>query len=167
MARTDAQDLTTEFPHLVLDVSQRAINKIATDTDEQRLTLELVARSGTVQVLHHGTQIGEADPYDAADLTRRIPMLEQGVRVAGILIRRRDGSSGVRYSTAQLYKENTVDSGDEFMRWMASTRRSLQQIQRWVGWLVALVIIYMTVEFLGGVVIALMEADAAQPGATG
>ena len=121
MARTDTQDLTTEFPHLVLDVSRRAVNKIATEPGEHPITLQLVARSGTVQVLHHGTQIGEADPYDAADLTRRIPMLEQGVRVPGIMIRRRDGSSNVRYSTAQLYKANTVDSSDEFTRWLTST----------------------------------------------
>ena len=79
MARTAA----AEFPHLVLDVSRQAVDKIVTELGEHPLTLELVARSNTVQVLHQGTRIGEADPYDAADLARRVPMLEQGVPEGG------------------------------------------------------------------------------------
>jgi len=47
---------------------------------------------------------------------------------------------------------------EEWLYWLASTRQSIRQIRRWVGWLVAIAIATIVLEFASGALIAIIEA---------
>ena len=46
---------------------------------------------------------------------------------------------------------------EEWLYWLASTRTSIRQIRRWVGWIVALMVLTIVLEFFSGVLVALIE----------
>ena len=52
---------------------------------------------------------------------------------------------------------------EEWLYWLASTRQSIRQIRRWVGWLVALAVIYMSVTVLSGLYVGVNADPGPQP----
>lgn len=47
---------------------------------------------------------------------------------------------------------------EEWLYWLVSTRNSIRQIRRWVGWLVVLVALYIALQLLGGFLWGWFEA---------
>ena len=50
-------------------------------------------------------------------------------------------------------------AGDEFDRWLAASVASMRQIQRWIGWIAAIVIVYAVASLLLGMYVAFSEPD--------
>lgn len=159
MATTPAT-FANEYPRVVLDPSQSTITRIMEgDTAPRQLDLQLRATpTGGVRVYHDGTRIGDTDPSDATELHRRIPRLAEGVTVAAVIFQA-DRRWHVRYNTATLYRDHPIDPQAELQRLVTVTNTTLRQIQRWIGWLVALAVIWLAASFVSGIYAGIAESE--------
>ena len=56
-------------------------------------------------------------------------------------------------------RSEPVPASDEFSRWLVASLVSMRQLQRWIGWIAAIVIIYAVASFLLGMYVAFSEPD--------
>lgn len=158
MATTPAT-FANEYPQIVLDPSQPAITRIMNgDTTPRQLDLQLRATPTGVRVYHDGTRIGDTDPADATELHRRIPRIAEGVTVAAVIFQA-DRRWHVRYNTTTAYRDHPIDPQTELQRLVTVANTTLRQIQRWIGWLVALAVIWLAASFLSGIYAGITEQD--------
>lgn len=156
---TTPTTFANEYPRIVLDPSQPAITRIMEgDTAPRQLDLQLRATPTGVRVYHDGTRIGDTDPADATELHRRIPRIAEGVTVAAVVFQA-DRRWHVLYNTTTAYRDHPIDNHAELQRLLDIANTSLQQIQRWTGWIVALVVIGLTLTFLFGINVVITDPD--------
>lgn len=159
MASTPAT-FADNYPQVVVAPSQPAITRIMDgDTAPRRLDLQLRATTTGIGVYHANTRIGDTDPADATELHRRIPRLAEGVTVTAVIFQA-DRRWHIRYNTTDLYRDHPIDPQTELQRFVTAATTSLQQIQRWTGWLVALVVTGLVLTFVFGVNVAVTEPDS-------
>ncbi|MDE0657331.1 MAG: hypothetical protein OXH58_12195 [Acidimicrobiaceae bacterium] len=104
----------------------------------------------------------QPDPTGRHELRRRNPNDTWSDEVAdsGVLSRDPfDGTQPEPVSEPEPDRSEPDPASDEFSVWLAASVASMRQIQRWIGWIAAIVIVYAVASFLLGMYVAFSEPD--------
>ena len=162
MPDTLLADLEAGYPREAVRLSQPALERVMeatrpadTTLRHRRITITLrmpVSPPSPVVIEHDSVQLGHADNNDAAEIANHYgDRLRKGVQTSAVMFRG-DDQWRLRYD---IMADPVSRSGESIAvspsaAVSPSIAESVRQIQRWVGWLVALVAIYMAVTLLFG-----------------
>ena len=105
-----------------------------------------------------------ADPTGRHDTRRRNPDGTWSDEVADSGVLSRDPYDGTQPDPTPQPEpdrpsEPATAASDDFSDWLAASLASMRQIQRWVGWIAAVIIVYAVATFLLGIYVAFAEPD--------